>query len=1524
MVCAGLSLAAGAMPCAPAQAPIFQTNSNMPAYRLRAQRFLAGRTTAGGASGAAALGEARAQQQLVSQPGIAAPNAAGAVHPRATGLGAAWTAVGPAQVASQSFGSVTGRVTSIAVDPTDATGNTVYLGTTGGGVWKSTNAAGTAASVTFTPLTDTLPVFSPNSGSAVIPSLSIGAVSVGQYSGADVLLAGTGDPNDATNSYYGEGILRSVDGGATWTLAQQSNDGVNGLHSFTGLGVAGFAWSSATPGLVVAAISQAAEGVIVNAPNQIYSVMGLYYSTDAGVTWKMATVKDGTQLVQQPVSGGAPGNAATAVVWNPVRQRFYAAVRFHGYYESADGVTWTRLPSQPGTGLTQAACPSDYGSTGNVNCPIFRGALAAQPATGDTFALTTDINNLDQGLWQDVCALSGGSCSANEIAFATRLNSAPLESGNGSAEIFQADYDLALSAVPSLGDTLLFAGTVDLYRCSLAAGCVLRNTTNAENGCSAPAMVAPAQHAIAALAGAGTGGLPLIYLGNDGGLWRSLDGVDQQQSPCSADDKTHFDNLNPGLGSLAEVVSFAQDPLSAGTLVAGLGANGTAATGLAGNGGAWPQIAAGEGGTVAIDPANPQNWYVSTAAGVNLTYCGKGSACSAADFAGAPTIGLAQVADDDSLIDAPMLLDPQLTSHVLLGTCRVWRGPAQSGTTWPGTNEVSAELGSGQGGVCGGTNSYVRSLAAAGSASGSSTVQDAGSTVLYAGMAGALDGGTSYSGHLFVDRAAGTANANTVWTDAALSTVAGDPKDAGVFNPAGFDISSIAADPHDATGMTVYATVMGFTLGVNNIPHIYRSTDGGASWTNISANLPDVPANTVLVDPNDANTVYVAMDTGVYATSSVTTCASANCWGAMGTALPNAPVVGLEAGAALATGDGRFGELRAATYGRGIWQIPLLTAQGPAAPAITLNPTSLTFATQQVGTASAAQTITVTNSGNATLTVSQITASGDFSETDNCVGASGGVAPTARCTVSVTFLPSATGTRTGVLTVFANVAGGQAVAQLSGTGASAGAIVLNPVSLPFPATTVGATSPAENITVSNTGGVVAMLQTPSVSGDFTISANTCGATLAPSTGCTVSIAFAPTASGTRTGTFTITDSAGTQTAALSGVGQASATDTLSPLSLTFAAQPLNTASAAQTVTLTNSGDVALTLIVAQTTGDFSVVNGCGASLAGHASCALQVTFVPTALGTRTGTLTVSDQLRTQTISLSGTGIAPAGASLAPASPVSFGAEAVGQTTAAQTVTLTNNGGAALAIANFGINGDFSIVANSCGSSLAAGTACMMQVVFAPAAGGARIGMLTVTDNAVSSPQSLQLTGTGIDFSLTANGPTAATISAGTSATYALLLASAAGVPGSVTFTCGPLPPHATCTVSPSNPALGGTTAIAVTIATSVAGAKLELPDSPGSIGVKGVIWFAMLLPLGLFGGRHRLRSMRSIGALALLMGSAVLCTALTGCSVSRIIPASTLGGGTTATPTPTGTYNLTVAGTSSGVTRSVSLTLVVQ
>ncbi len=1510
---------------------------------LRARRFLAGRVLANGAPAGVALNTAR-QAHLTMEQAQGLMNAAGAqsgpatqaradtansplavprTNPPVNPLNAAWQPVGPGQIASQNYGSVTGRMTSVAIDPADATGNTVYLGSTGGGVWKSTNAAGAASSVTFTPLTDTLPVFSANAGGVAIPSLSIGAVSVNQGSGGDVVLAGTGDPNDATDSYYGEGILRSTDGGNTWTLAQQSDDGVAGHHSFVGLGVAGFAWSGTTPGVVVAAFSQAAEGVLVNAPNTGYSVMGLYYSQDSGVTWQMGVLEDGSQVVQQAYSATYPGNAATAVVWNPVRKLFYAAVRFHGYYQSSDGIIWTRLAQQPGTGLTTTACPALPNGTGSPACPIFRGALAVQAATGDTFALTVDANNLDQGLWQDACKLSGGSCTTTP-AFSTQLVSTPMEVGSGATptEIPQADYNLSLAAVAAgtgtTADTLLFAGTVDLYRCALASpagGCVLRNTTNATNGCAAPAMVSPAQHAIATLAGASTGGtLPLLYVGNDGGLWRSLDGVDQQGIACSTNDASHFQNLNSGLGSLAEVVSFAQHPTDPATLVVGVGANGTAATGAASTTTAWPQVAAGEGGTVAIDPVSPQNWFVSTEAGVSIDSCDSGNACAAADFTGSPTIGYAQVDDDTSLIDPPFLLDPALTGDVLIGTCRVWRGLADSASAWPGSNNISPVFDGSHASACSTTDAMVRSLAAGGLAGSAIAAQNSGSTVLYAGMAGSLDGGASIGGHIFVNTAAGSASSSTPWTDIAQSTVTNASGTA--FNPDGFDISSIVADPHDTTGKTVYATVMGFAGNGPNAAHVYTSSDGGAHWTNISGNLPNAPANSVLVDPNDANTLYVAMDTGVYATTSVNTCTTSNCWSVYGTGLPNAPVVELQAAAGMATGDGRSGELRAATYGRGIWEIPLLTAVSSAAPAMTLDPTSLSFATQAVSTASAPQTITVTNNGNAPLTVTSVAVSANFAETDNCASSSP-IAVGSACSVQVEFLPAATGTLSGTLTVYGNVSGGQATTTLTGVGAPAAAIVLSPVSLSFPPTDVGATSAAQNIVIANTGGVTATLGTPTVPSGFVIAADTCTATVAVSNSCTVSVAFQPTASGTQSGYFSIADSIGTQTASLTGVGQLPATDTLSSLSLSFAPQQLNTASATQQVTLTNNGDVPLLLIAAQIAGgDFTVVNSCGNSLNGHSACSLLVAYVPKSVGPETGVLKVSDQFRSQTVALSGTGVAPPGVSLSPLAAISFAATGVGLTAPAQTVTLTNNGGLPLAIQGIAVTGDFAIVAgsNTCGTGIAVGAQCTAQIVFAPTAAAARTGTFTVLDNAASSPQTLQLSGTGVDFTLTADGSTTQTVSDGAEAVYPLLLSSAAGVPGTVAFTCSGVPADATCIVTPASPALGSTALITVTVATNIA--SLRWPEI---LRGRPLPWLALLLPAGLLGlGRRRAQRLCAL---------AVLCSVLTvaGCGASRLIPQANGTSPTNpANPTPTGTYSLTVAGASTGLTHSIELTLVVQ
>ncbi len=1472
----------------------------------------AGQGTSAGGSAASHFIRSRAQSHDVAAAGLAKARAehaamvgAQTAHPRISTLSASWTPAGPARIASLAYGKISGRVSSIAIDAADPTGNTVYIGTTGGGVWKSTNAAGPADSVAFQPLTDNLPVFS----SGATASISIGAISV--QSG--IVLAGTGDPNDASDSYYGSGILRSADGGLTWTLSQSSQDGASGQHSFLGLGFAGFAWSSVNSSLVVAAVSQSVEGVLVNAPNKS-SVMGLYVSSDAGLTWQLATISDGSQIVQRPLptGGNLGGVAATSVTWNPVRQRFYAAIRYHGYYESQNGLSWTRLANQPGTALTTTVCPTAPGTSGSISCPLFRGAITVQPTTGDMFALTTDRNNVDQGLWQDVCGVSAGSCASATVGFANRIASTALESGTH-ATIPQADYNLSLAAMPAANDTLLFVGTGDLYRCSLAGGCLLRNTTNATNACAAPARVAPAQHAIAVLSSAS-----ILFFGNDSGLWRSTDKVNEQGQPCSSDDASHFDNLNGSIGSLAEVISFAQDPVDSSTLLAGLGASGTVSS-SADASGAWQQISSAEGGTVAIDPANPLLWYISTAGGVSIGECSSGKNCTEADFAGSPTIGVMQTNADASLLDPPWILDPALSSNLMLGTCRVWRGPAALGTSWTGANQLSTTLGGPPNNSCDPTtNPFVRSLAAAGPAISAGSAQNSGSRMLYAGMAGALDGGGAFAGHIFSTSTADVASSMTRWKDLGLSPVTNDPANAGRFNPSGFDISSLAADPHDATGNTVYATVLGFDGNGISSPHLYGSTDGGAHWSNLSSNLPNAPVSSVVVDPNDSNTLYVASDTGVYATTQVSSCSLANCWTPYGISLPNSPVVQLSAAGGMPTGDGRIGMLRAATYGRGIWQIPLLTASTAAQPSISFSPSGLPFADQAMGSISAAQTILVTNTGNAPLLISRITASSDFSSAGTCAGST--VSVNATCTIQVQFLPSAQGSRIGLLTVYANVSGGQAIATLSGNGTAPGTIVLTPLTLSFPSTALNGSSAPQNITISNVGTSAATLGAPGTTGDFRINANTCSLSLAPNTGCTVSVSFSPTANGQRTGSLQVTGSTGTQTAYLSGTAFGPATDALSPGSLSFPVQQIGTASFTQQVTLTNSGDVPLTLLAAQiSSGDFTTVNSCGNSLNAHSTCSIGVSFIPKSVGAISGILVISDQFRSQTISLNGTGAAPPGVSLSPSGSLSFPATPIGTHSIEQTVTLTNNGGLPLLIQSVSLTGDFALAnGGTCGSSVAPAATCTFLVAFAPSAGGLRSGSLVVTNNAPASPQMLSLTGSGIDFSLAADGNTSATVANGKSAIYPLLLSSAAGMSGAANLTCTGAPANATCVVSPGSAALGSSTLVTVTVATGVVSAALRNRTVSATIQTVSPFLLAGLVPFGAL----LLRRKRVASLLGLL---AVLCVAAGGgCGAGREIPLSGYGTPIPGAITPPGSYTITVAATSSGLTRTMNLSLIVQ
>lgn len=1225
-----------------------------------------------------------------------------------------WQPVGPKQIATAAFGDVTGRVTSVAIASWDASGNTVYLGTTGGGVWRSTNAAANDPnSVAFQPLTDTLSAFS----GVNITSLSIGAVSVQPGTGVNgVVLAGTGDPNDALDSYYGAGILRSADGGTTWRLIQQSSDGFSGgitNYSFAGDAFSGFAWSTTSPNLVVAAVTGSFDGLVNNINNSgtdNVAEAGLYYSTDAGQTWFLSTIEDGPNQViessQTTIPQVFPGVAVSSVVWNPVRKMFYAAIEYHGYYQSPDGVTWTRLASQPGPALTSAHCPFN---TQSNSCSIFRGVLAVQPETGDMFALTVDANNVDQGLWRDVCNAGPGGC-ANPVNFGARIAGAALEDAATPGTIPQGTYNLALAAVPDGADTLLFAGTQDIFRCSLAAGCVWRNTTN-DTSCMS-ARVAPAQHAIAVLPATAGRLLPLLYFGNDGGLWRSTDGVNETGATCTTGDALHFQNLNGGLGSLAEVTGLANSASDANVLLAGFGTAGSAAA-TDSTGDTWPLLATGEGGSVAMDPANPENWYAALGPGVEIGRCVQGTSCAAGEFGVQPAIGSAETAGDQSLLAVPYMLDPADSTNMIVGTCRVWRGPASGGNAWSAANVISPMLDGTPEPSCNG-NALIRSLAAGGTDIQSATgAESSGSQVIYVGMAGLLDGGgLRVGGHVFSTQTANLADGATPWTDLALSPVANESSFGGVFNPGQYDVSSLYVDPHDPTGETVYATVQGF-----GVPHLYRSTDGGAHWTNITKNLPDLPLNDVLVDPGDAGVVYVASDGGVFVTQNVENCLSdgGQCWSIFGTGLPMAPATTLVATAA----DG--GLLRVGTYGRGIWKIPLLS--GIPQTTMTIAPSSLTFGSQPVSTRSSSQTVTVTNTGTDPLVISHITVPDGFSETNDCGGsiASGG-----SCQIQVAFAPSAIGSQTGVLKLSANAPSGLSGVSLSGTGTPPIALTILPTNEDFGNQPVGIASAAQQVTVSNTSGAAVSLDSESVTGPFAIQINSCSGSLPAETGCTLAVVFEPAETGPANGILTIASDQGTQTVDLKGVGTSEATDILAPTSLNFSPTEVNGASPPQTVTLTNSGGTALTGITVQTSGDFDVVNQCGVVLAAQASCSLIVRFTPKASGAETGSLIVTDSLRTQTVSLSGTGTAPATDVLS-VSVLDFPTTVIGQTAPPATVTLTNSGDAALTGLAFYVYGTGFSQSHTCGVALAAHSSCTIEVKFQPTTAGNISGQLAVSD-----------------------------------------------------------------------------------------------------------------------------------------------------------------------------------------------------
>jgi len=580
------------------------------------------------------------------------------------------------------------------------------------------------------------------------------------------------------------------------------------------------------------------------------------------------------------------------------------------------------------------------------------------------------------------------------------------------------------------------------------------------------------------------------------------------------------------------------------------------------------------------------------------------------------------------------------------------------------------------------------------------------------------------------------------------------------------------------------------------------------------------------------------------------------------------------------------------------------------AAAFTVYPSLLQFSTRVVGTTSQAQTSVLRNMGTAALTINSQTLTGDFAETDTC---NGSVPAAGNCTFTITFTPIAPGSRFGTMTFGDNAAGSPHFINMVGDG-SAPLATITPTSLTFASAAVNTTSAPQTITLSNTGNATLNISNIQITGDFA-QTNNCPDALSFGSSCQFQVTLTPTTGGALTGAITLTDDApdSPQTIALSGSGFVT-TATVSPATLSFGNQNVSAASTAQVVTITNTGSSAMAVSSVTATAGFSQTNNCSSLAASGGTCAINVTFAPTASGATTGTLVINDnaQGNPHSVTLSGTGIA--GTASLSASSLTFASSSVGAKSSAQTVTITNNGNGPLTVSSIQANGDFSQT-NNC-TTVAATASCAVQVTFTPTTSGARTGALTITSSAVGGPQTVTLSGSGIDFSMPASGGSS-TIQAGGTATYQVNVAPLGGTfANSVTLACQGVPAFANCTIDPTTVTPGANGAnVTVTVTTNVTS------SSPAAKHRAGMVGFWITGGFGLF-GVVLLGAGRKSKHLLAGMGLALFMTlALVGCGGGTSKTATTTQSGSV---TPKGTYTLIVVGTSGSAQHFSSLTMVVQ
>ena len=434
-----------------------------------------------------------------------------------------------------------------------------------------------------------------------------------------------------------------------------------------------------------------------------------------------------------------------------------------------------------------------------------------------------------------------------------------------------------------------------------------------------------------------------------------------------------------------------------------------------------------------------------------------------------------------------------------------------------------------------------------------------------------------------------------------------------------------------------------------------------------------------------------------------------------------------------------------------------LSGTGNAVPQATIgvNASSVAFGALVVNTASTVQTITVSNSGQATLNFSSISVTGTnaaFITVGGTCATAVPVAANASCTVTVKATPTASGAFSASLNLASNASNGAVAIGLSGSGAAAApAASANPTTVAFGARTINSGAISQSVTLSNTGNVALGITSIGVTGATSISAgsgSTCGASLAVAATCTIPVVFTPVAEGSASATLLIRSNAADVTVPLTASATSAPVakpELLDAGPFAFADTQVGQSTAARSTILRNTGTAAMkvaTLVFSGANGgDFVLGGTCAVNLvlSPAAECTVSTSFKPTAAGARAATLLIATDGGTEfSVNLSGNGVAVAAAGALTMTPQSFdfGTVIAGSAAPTRRFVLANSGNAALTLSGAALSGPFAIVTETgaCQAMplvLQPGASCELVVRYTPAA-GASSGSVVISGDAAAS------------------------------------------------------------------------------------------------------------------------------------------------------------------------------------------------